>query len=331
MLAFWGSVLALFVSVLLLVFAAAPYYRKYIAGGVCKSTAKLNGKVVVITGANAGIGKETAKDFAGRGARVILACRDMAKAETAACEIRSKTGNQQVIARKLDLANTKSIREFAENFLKGHFLLTFLLLERLKQSAPGRIVNVSSLAHHGGRIRFHDLQGEKCYNRALAYCHSKLANILFTRELARRLQGTDITVNAVYPGIVSTELTRHSPVLDTLRKSVPFLLKTPPEGAQTSVYCAVAEELESVTGKYFRAIGHLEGEAFPGSAHTCQEICLNKASAIYEESHFMENKNGYFQGRREHSKHCPRTASHREIMDKVFIAGWFQQQRPRSS
>ncbi|XP_061467053.1 retinol dehydrogenase 12-like isoform X3 [Rhineura floridana] len=286
MLAFWGSVLALFVSVLLLVFAAAPYYRKYIAGGVCKSTAKLNGKVVVITGANAGIGKETAKDFAGRGARVILACRDMAKAETAACEIRSKTGNQQVIARKLDLANTKSIREFAENFLKeekelhilinnagvmlhpysktadgfemhfsvnylGHFLLTFLLLERLKQSAPGRIVNVSSLAHHGGRIRFHDLQGEKCYNRALAYCHSKLANILFTRELARRLQGTDITVNAVYPGIVSTELTRHSPVLDTLRKSVPFLLKTPPEGAQTSVYCAVAEELESVTGKYF--------------------------------------------------------------------------------
>ncbi|XP_028581466.2 retinol dehydrogenase 12-like isoform X3 [Podarcis muralis] len=286
MLGFVGSVLALFAFVPLLVFVVAPIFRKFIAGGVCKSAAKLNGKVVVITGANTGIGKETARDLAGRGAKVILACRDMAKAEKAAFEIRTTTGNQQVTAKKLDLADTKSIREFAENFLKeekelhilinnagvmlcpysktadgfemhlgvnhlGHFLLTFLLIDCLKQSAPARIVNVSSLAHHGGRIRFHDLQGEKSYNRSLAYCHSKLANILFTRELARRLQGTGVTVNVLHPGTVSSELPRHSAILDIVWKRSSFFLKTPAEGAQTSVYCAVAEELESVSGKYF--------------------------------------------------------------------------------
>ncbi|XP_060618480.1 retinol dehydrogenase 12-like [Anolis sagrei] len=278
--------LCLALALPLLMLLAAPCIRKFIAGGKCTSAAKLNGKVVVITGANTGIGKETAKDLAGRGARVILACRDMVKAEAAADEIRTKTGNQQVIAKKLDLADTKSIREFAENLLEeekelhilinnagvmmcpysktadgfemhfgvnhlGHFLLTFLLTERLKQSAPSRIVNVSSLAHHGGRIRFEDLQGEKSYHRGLAYCHSKLAGILFTRELARRLQGTGVTVNALHPGTVASDLTRHSTIMNFLWKLLPFLLKTSQEGAQTSVYCAVAEELESVSGKYF--------------------------------------------------------------------------------
>ncbi|NXM95423.1 RDH12 dehydrogenase, partial [Sylvia borin] len=273
-----------------LLFVAAPYIRRYVAGGRCKSTARLEGKVVIITGANTGIGKETARDLAQRG-KVIIACRDIAKAEAAASEIRAETGNQQVIVKKLDLADTKSIREFAENFLAeekklhvlinnagvmlcpysktadgfemhlgvnhlGHFLLTFLLLECLKQSAPARIVNVSSLAHHGGRIRFHDLHGEKSYNRGLAYCHSKLANVLFTRELARRLQGKfqrqlGFTANALHPGSVSSELVRHSFVMTWLWKIFSFFLKTPCEGAQTSIYCAVAEELDSVTGQYF--------------------------------------------------------------------------------
>ncbi|NXA18956.1 RDH12 dehydrogenase, partial [Ibidorhyncha struthersii] len=276
--------------------AAAFSCRRYVAGGECKSTAKLEGKVAIITGANTGIGKETARDLARRG-KVIIACRDLGKAEAAASEIRAETGNQQVIVKKLDLADTKSIREFAEKFLAeekelhilinnagvmlcpysktadgfemhlgvnhlGHFLLTFLLLECLKQSAPARIVNVSSLAHHGGRIRFHDLHGEKSYNRGLAYCHSKLANVLFTRELARRLQGncpgllsfaigTKVTANALHPGSVYSELVRHSFVMTWLWKIFSFFLKTPREGAQTSVYCAVAEELDSVTGQYF--------------------------------------------------------------------------------
>ncbi|NXR55911.1 RDH12 dehydrogenase, partial [Hippolais icterina] len=281
-----------------LLFVAAPYIRRYVAGGRCKSTARLEGKVVLITGANTGIGKATARDLAQRGkcsARVIIACRDIAKGEAAASEIRAETGNQQVIVKKLDLADTKSIREFAEKFLAeekelhvlinnagvmlcpysktadgfemhlgvnhlGHFLLTFLLLECLKQSAPARIVNVSSLAHHGGRIRFHDLHGEKSYNRGLAYCHSKLANVLFTRELARRLQGkfvlyfstgTKVTANALHPGSVYSDLVRHSFVMTWLWKIFSFFLKTPCEGAQTSIYCAVAEELDSVTGQYF--------------------------------------------------------------------------------
>ncbi|NXV00530.1 RDH12 dehydrogenase, partial [Cettia cetti] len=271
-------------------FVAAPYIRRYVAGGRCKSTARMEGKVVIITGANTGIGKATARDLAQRG-KVIIACRDIAKAEAAASEIRAETGNQQVIVKKLDLADTKSIREFAEKFLAeekelhvlinnagvmlcpysktadgfemhlgvnhlGHFLLTFLLLECLKQSAPARIVNVSSLAHHGGRIRFHDLHGEKCYNRGLAYCHSKLANVLFTRELARRLQGkfqrqVGFTANALHPGSVASDLVRHSFVMTWLWKIFSFFLKTPCEGAQTSIYCAVAEELDSVTGQYF--------------------------------------------------------------------------------
>ncbi|NWY55104.1 RDH12 dehydrogenase, partial [Chionis minor] len=270
--------------------AAALCRRRYVAGGHCTSAARLEGKVAVVTGANTGIGKETARDLARRG-KVIIACRDIVKAEAAASEIRAETGNQQVIVKKLDLADTKSIREFAEKFLAeekelhilinnagvmlcpysktadgfemhlgvnhlGHFLLTFLLLECLKQSAPARIVNVSSLAHHGGRIRFHDLHGEKSYNRGLAYCHSKLANVLFTRELARRLQGksqrrAEFTANALHPGSVHSELVRHSFVMTWLWKIFSFFLKTPQEGAQTSVYCAVAEELDSVTGQYF--------------------------------------------------------------------------------
>uniref|UniRef100_A0A3Q2GSF6 Retinol dehydrogenase 11 n=1 Tax=Equus caballus TaxID=9796 RepID=A0A3Q2GSF6_HORSE len=219
-----GVLLLLFFLPLLL-YIAAPQIRKMLSSGVCTSTVQLLGKVAVVTGANTGIGKETAKELAQRGARVYLACRDVQKGELVAREIQTVTGNQEVLVKKLDLADTKSIRAFAKGFLAeekhlhilinnagvmmcpysktadgfemhmgvnhlGHFLLTLLLLEKLKESAPSRIVNVSSFAHHLGRIHFHNLQGEKFYSAGLAYCHSKLANILFTRELARRLKVT---------------------------------------------------------------------------------------------------------------------------------------------
>ncbi|XP_066550909.1 retinol dehydrogenase 12 isoform X1 [Amia ocellicauda] len=263
-----------------------PYIRKYAAGGVCKSNARLDGRTVVITGANTGIGKETARDLASRGARVVIACRDVARGEATAAEIRSETGNQQVVVKDLDLANTRSIKSFVEGFLKdekqlhilinnagvmmcpysktadgfemqfgvnhlGHFLLTHLLMERLKQSAPSRIIIVSSLAHNMGRIKFDDLQSERSYDSGLAYCQSKLANVMFTRELAKRLQGSGVTVNSVHPGSVRSELVRHSTMMALVFRLFSFFIKTPREGAQTSVYCAVAEELESVTGKHF--------------------------------------------------------------------------------
>ncbi|XP_051004276.1 retinol dehydrogenase 11-like [Acomys russatus] len=139
---------------------------------------------------------------------------------------------------------------FGVNHL-GHFLLTHLLLEKLKESAPSRVVNVSSLAHWVGRIHFNNLQGEKFYNGGLAYCHSKLANILFTQELARRLKGSGVTTYSVHPGTIYSELARNTPLLRLLWQVFNFLLKTPQEGAQTSLYCAVTEGLESLSGSHF--------------------------------------------------------------------------------
>ncbi|XP_044773804.1 retinol dehydrogenase 11 isoform X2 [Neomonachus schauinslandi] len=257
----------------LFLYIAAPQIRKMLSSGVCTSAVQLPGKVAVVTGANTGIGKETAKELAQRGARVYLACRDVQKGELVAREIQIVTGNQQVLVRKLDLADTKSIRAFAKDFLAeekhlhilinnagvmmcpysktadgfemhmgvnhlGHFLLTHLLLDKLKESAPSRVVNVSSLAHHLGRIHFHNLQGEKFYNAGLAYCHSKLANILFTQELARRLK-------------VNSELVRHSSFMKWMWWLFSFFIKTPQQGAQTSLYCALTEGLEVLSGHHF--------------------------------------------------------------------------------
>ncbi|XP_078089456.1 retinol dehydrogenase 12 isoform X1 [Mustelus asterias] len=270
----------------LLLAAFGPYIRRCAGGGVCTSSARLDGKTVLITGANTGIGKETARELAQRGARVILACRDLAKAEATAWEIREVTGSKQIVVRELDLADKASIYQFAENvrqeekqinvlinnagvmmcpFSKtrdgfemqfgvnhlGHFLLTYLLLDLMKSSVPARIVNVSSFAHIFGRINFEDLQSEKSYDGGMAYCQSKLANILFTQELARHLKDTKVTVNSVHPGAVKSELTRHSSIMSLAWRVLTFLIKTPEQGAQTSIYCAVAEELREISGKHF--------------------------------------------------------------------------------
>ncbi|XP_028293754.1 retinol dehydrogenase 12 isoform X2 [Gouania willdenowi] len=269
----------------LMVLLFAPQIR-HAAGAQCKSTVCLDGKTVLITGANTGIGKETALDLAMRGARVIMACRDVEKGEEAAASIRAAYSKAQVEVRELDLADTCSIRAFAQIFLKevdqlhilitnagvmmcpytktidgfemhigvnhlGHFLLTSLLIGLMKRSAPARIVVVSSLAHNFGWIRFHDFHSQGSYNSGLAYCQSKLANVLFTRELARRLKGTNVTVNSVHPGTVNSDLTRHSTLMTICFTVLSMFLKTPQEGAQTSIYCAVAEELHSISGQHF--------------------------------------------------------------------------------
>lgn len=149
----------------------------------------------------------------------------------------------------------------------GHFLLTNLLLDTLKASAPSRIVVVSSLAHKFGAINKDDLNSEKSYNKYKAYSQSKLANVLFTRELARRLRGTGVTVNAVHPGVVKTELGRHlvkSYVRRAIEPIVYFAFKTPRSGSQTQLMVALDADLKTITGKYF-ADCQIKGEAKSGS------------------------------------------------------------------
>lgn len=136
----------------------------------------------------------------------------------------------------------------------GHFLLTNLLLDMLKSSSPSRIINLASIAHQWGSINKDDLNSEKSYSKYKAYFQSKLANILFTKALAKRLEGTTVTVNAVHPGIVKTELGRylsHSYVRKLVNPVMYFCFKTPKSGAQTTLTVALDPELEKVTGKYF--------------------------------------------------------------------------------
>lgn len=265
--------------------------KKWMAGGVCRSKARLDGKTVLITGANTGIGKETAVDLARRGARVILACRDMDRANKAAAEVRKRSGNGNVIVKKLDLASLQSVRTFAKDILAneerldilinnagvmscpkwqtedgfemqfgvnhlGHFLLTNCVLDLLKKSSPSRIVNVSSLAHEKGQIHFDDINQDKDYKPWRSYSQSKLANVLFTRELAKRLQGTGVTTYSLHPGVIRTELGRHFwPTIPLWKKIVftpcMFLIKSPTEGAQTTIYCAVEESLQDQSGLYY--------------------------------------------------------------------------------
>lgn len=210
-------------------------FRNYMQGGQYDKDTRIDGKVVIITGANSGIGKETAIDLAKRGGKIYIACRDKKRGEDAMKEIKEKSESDEIYFLKLDLASIDSIKNFSEEFLNletnlhilinnagvmacprsftkdgfemhfgtnhlGHFLLTNLLLDILKASAPSRVVVVSSLFHIVGKIRKNDLFGETFYFRWFAYASSKLANILFTRELAKRLAGTGVTANSLHPG-----------------------------------------------------------------------------------------------------------------------------------
>jgi NAD(P)-dependent dehydrogenase (short-subunit alcohol dehydrogenase family) len=246
---------------------------------------EMQGKIAIVTGSNTGIGKETARGLAARGATVILACRDMAKAEAARDDIARTTGRDDVKTMALDLGSKASIRAFAEQFKSSHerldvlvnnagvwstsrrttadgfestfgvnhlatFLLTRELLPLLEKSAPSRVVVLSSALHYRARMDWDDLQFERRgYGGSAAYNQSKLANVLFTLALARRLEGTGVTVNAVHPGVVATELVRDLPKL--LVKLFHLFLLTPEKGAACSLHVAASPEAAEVTGRYF--------------------------------------------------------------------------------
>ncbi|MEV4620723.1 SDR family oxidoreductase [Asanoa sp. NPDC049573] len=244
-------------------------------------------RVVLVTGGSGGIGKATAIGLARSGARVWIVGRDLRRTEAAADEIRA-AGPRRVGVFVADLSSLAQVRQLADDvrqrlprlnvlvnnvggywntrqtttdglertFALNHlapFLLTNLLLDRLRESAPARVVTVSSQAHANGRIDFDDLQGVRDYSGARAYSKSKLANLLFTYELARRSPDLSVTANAVHPGVVNTSFGAEDPGA-VQRLLVPLLrpfMKTPASGAATSIWVASAPELERVTGSYF--------------------------------------------------------------------------------
>jgi NAD(P)-dependent dehydrogenase (short-subunit alcohol dehydrogenase family) len=252
------------------------------------ATTPMSGKTVLITGGTGGIGRATAEGLAEMGAHVAITGRDLARAKATAAEISAATGNPAVDAYAADLSGQAGVRQLASTVLAayprldvlvnnvggfwGHrhltvdglehtfalnhlapFLLTNLLLDRLIASAPARIVTVSSGAQTMGKIDFDDLQGERGYSGQRAYNQSKLANVMFTYELARRLDGTRVTATVLHPGVVRTAFAAEDPsrfwkVLIPLTRP---LMKTPGKGAQTPIYLASSLDVEGVTGAYF--------------------------------------------------------------------------------
>ena len=248
---------------------------------------KMNGKICLVTGGTNGIGKATAQALAQMGATVVIVGRDALKTSQVLEEIRTVSGNTTVDSLLADLSSQQEVRRlanefknryshlhilinnaggffmrrqlqengmemtFALNHLAG-FLLTNLLLDMIKASAPARIINVSSNAHASGKIEFDNLQGEREYGPR-AYDNSKLANILFTMELARRLEGTGVTANALHPGFVATGFAKNNGKIIAALVSLltPLIARSPAKGAETSIYLASSSSVEGITGKYF--------------------------------------------------------------------------------
>lgn len=247
----------------------------------------MTGKTCVVTGASSGIGLETAVALARAGARVAAVCRLPEKGARAVADIRRRSGSGDVMLFVADLSSQRAVRGLAAQLVAGlsrvdvlvnnagvivrervltedgvettfavnhlaYFLLTRLLEPLLVASAPARVVNVASRAHNSGRLRLDDLMGGRDYDGWQAYCQSKLANVVFTYELARRLEGTGVTANCLHPGLIGTNLGHAGPswIRYGLRIARPFL-PSPAKGAATSIHLASSPEVESVSGKYF--------------------------------------------------------------------------------
>lgn len=246
------------------------------------------GKTVLITGGTGGIGKATAIGLARLGARVGIVGRDAARGAAAAADIRSASGNAAVDVFTADVSSQAEVRRLAAEVLAAYprldvlvnnvggfwahrhvtadglehtfavnhlaaFLLTNLLLERLESSAPARVVTVSSGAQSMGRIDFDDLQGERAYSGQRAYNQSKLANVMFTYELARRLEGTGVTANVLHPGVTRTDFgaedqARYFAWMSGLAR---LFMNSPARGAETPILLASSPDVEGVSGRYF--------------------------------------------------------------------------------
>ncbi|EFA10520.1 dehydrogenase/reductase SDR family member 13 [Tribolium castaneum] len=271
-------------GVIATIYALLKHYLKSTVW--CRSKTCLVGKTAVVTGANTGIGYETALDFAKRGARVILACRDQQKADAAKTRIVQETGNGDIVVKIVDFASFDSVRAFAQNVKEteqrldilvnnagasgipdkkskdglnllmqvnyfSSFLLTNLLIDLLKKSEPSRVVNVSSLAAKYARFDLEDLN--RFTGMHTDYANSKLCNVLFTMELAEKLQGTRVTTFSLHPGVVDTEIFRrikgqHKAVFEFFRD---HFFRTSEEGAQTTIYCSVERNIEDLSGEHF--------------------------------------------------------------------------------
>lgn len=245
---------------------------------------QLNGKICLITGATSGIGRETAIAMARAGARLVLPVRNMGKGEALRNEIYHLTGNGHADLMACDLASLESVRAFAEDFRKKYdrldilinnagiwetkrkesadgiemtlavnhlapFLLTYQLTDLLIASAPSRIINVSSEAHRYGRMRFNDLERKKRWSSIGSYAQSKLANILFSRELSRKMNGAGVTVNSLHPGVVNTRLFDKMPGF--LTSIFRLFMISPKKGAATTVHLAKSHDVQNVTAEYF--------------------------------------------------------------------------------
>ncbi|MBK6273857.1 MAG: SDR family oxidoreductase [Chitinophagales bacterium] len=248
----------------------------------------MKGKTVVITGGNSGIGRVTATEIAKMGAQVVLVCRNETKAKAVQEDINALTGLNNCDLFICDFSSHASIKKFAKEFRMkynhidvlinnagaiigerqtndeglemmfatnhlGYFLVTHYLLDLLKAADKARIINVASLAHRFGGMRWNDLQAEQFFNSWLQYGHTKLMNILFNKKLSKNLKNnTNITVNCLHPGNINSNFGRSgNPLMKVLMENFGFVLTSPEKGAQTSIYLATSPEVQNKTGLYW--------------------------------------------------------------------------------